>query len=308
MSERIRAMILPKWRLTMKAKLIAVLPVLGMVAFAVPSSASAAKAGVTPCQRAAFFGAHGVNEGAAGTGPWKSHWGTAVQTVFRQFQDSLAAAHKPLPEGASVSYPRVNIASDTKSWVQSVEQDAGAVSAAAVAKYGSFQLELQLKKEHKACPDQAFVIAGYSQGAWVVDKALHVLQIDSKIPSLGAEALAILHQIKYVFLMGDPAYPAYLGVNCGPGGIVTSHCLGYSWDDYWNNGLSRGSFESMCFKADPICTSSVGINDETIKVHATWYFQKPVICDTGGGDLDNLTYPVARCGGSTMAGIVANIA
>ena len=99
--------------------------------------------------------------------------------------------------------------------------------------------------------------------------------------------------------MGDPAYPAYTGG--GVGGIATRYGYGYSWNDYYANGLTRGAFMSKCFIADPVCSSTTGISDTSIQVHAYGYFTTPVICDTGGGDLDNLTYPVARCGGSTMA-------
>ena len=276
----------------MEAKFISALAVLGMAMFSVPASASAAKADIGPCQRAAFFGAHGVNEGAAGTTTGTDHWGTAVELVFKQLQWSLDAAHEPLPEAESVSYPRVTI--DPKSW----QQDFQAATAWVVANYGSGQLVKQLKAEHEACPDQAFVISGYSQGAWVVDKALHTLHSTSR-----AEDLAILHQIKYVFVMGDPAFPAEPSEPNGGEGIATRYDHGYSWDDYYANGLPRGVFVSMSFKADPICDNTGGsdINDTSLEVHASGYFTTPVICDTGGGDLDNLTYPVARCGGSTMA-------
>ena len=102
-----------------------------------------------------------------------------------------------------MSYPSVTIDPKAASWVEKTQ----AVAAWLRANYGSGQLVNQLQAEHEACPDQSFVISGYSQGAWVVDKALHILYSTPKIPFLGAEDLAILHQIKYVFLYGRPSLP-----------------------------------------------------------------------------------------------------
>ena len=291
----------------MKAKFISVLAVLAtaalsLAAFAVPAIASAAKAGVTPCQRAIFFGAHGLGEGAAGTAPGTAHWGSRVELVFRQFQWSLMAAHKPLPEDVSVNYPQVNIDPKATAWRQFFQAN----TARNVANSGSGQLVKQLQAEHKACPSQAFVISGYSQGAWVVDKALHNLYSTSKNQSLGAEARAILHQIKFVFLMGDPAFPPDAAPNGGYG-IATGLDFGYSKADYNNNGLSQGAFMSECLTGDPICNTIHGISDisdTSLNVHKFGYEHKNVICDTGGGNLDNLSYPLARCGGSTMAATV----
>ena len=66
---------------------------------------------------------------------------------------------------------------------------------------GNISLLNDLTTTYAACRNTLFLLAGYSQGAWIIDYVLHYLKDEG---SLGTDILA---NIKGVFLMGDPAWP-----------------------------------------------------------------------------------------------------
>jgi hypothetical protein len=155
---------------------------------------------------------------------------------------------------------------------------------------GASTLAGQMWNTYLSCPDSSFVLAGYSQGAWAIDKALRTLSDD------GPVGKAVLADTKGVFLMGDPAW-----ANSNPiqRGVASSHLEGYKTEAaYLANGLPQSKFFSVCAGPDPICDwkSILGLS-KNIGVHIHAYTGgKPSAATDGGIWLaSKLSPPPSAC-------------
>jgi hypothetical protein len=257
---------------TMSAKLTSILGVLavgvmtlGMVAR--PVGASTTEPAKSTCPLNMFFGAHGVNEGEPGTasrgrrGPApggvgttgdEKHWGPEINEVWTRFHNEQLNS-----TAQSVDYRNVTIDPSASFWARLWVSDSKILP---VTNYGVKSLERQLKAAASTCPNSLFVLAGFSQGAWVIDQALRDLHSNDPV---------IFIQIAGAFLMGDPAWPKTTQTPKEYG--VATHIYpveGYgSVSDYFNNGLAKDNFESWCIADDPICHYDGSDEDYKSRVH-----------------------------------------
>jgi Cutinase len=256
----------------MRVRLACALAVLSISAvtletFTIPASASesAPTTPPQPCQKNMFFGAHGLDQGSNGTATGPDHWGSAIDQVWNQFKAEQTSSY-----AESVSFNKITFKYPEKKQFTLYRQLAQVAIETNNAGRG---LQAQLVAAHAACPDGAIVLTGYSQGAWVIDRALRNLAAASKIPVLGAENLATLKQVAGVFLMGDPAWPE--GVNTSGGsGIINSapfhvaSVLQYKTKaDYTANGIPSSDFWSVCVSGDPICDYDGKQSDIAPRLH-----------------------------------------
>ena len=247
------------------------------LALAAPSPAMAAsRTTQTTCSLVYFFGAHGVNEPQ----PGDPKWGTQVNAVWTElvknldpnaatgivanYPESVVDLPKPwgpgLPKGPS---PWTTLIDQILSLAPAVNTDAATLAG-------------QMWKTYLACSGSSIVLAGYSQGAWTIDKALRILSAD------GPVGTAVLGNVKGVFLMGDPAWsystPKQLG-------IASNANLGYSTEAaYLANGIPESHFRSACIGPDPICNFSVSSFEKNLGVHVNGYTSGNPSAATAGGD------------------------
>jgi hypothetical protein len=217
---------------------------------AVPASASTVRHADAACPGSMFFGAHGVNEGSGGTAARKNYWGPEMDQVWQGFhREQLNST------AASVNYPRVTLGPTAPRIV--LLWGAGS-QIVPITIQGVRSLESQLKAEAAACPGTLLVLAGFSQGAWVIDGTLHKLHRDDP---------ALLRNIAGVYLMGDPAWPK-TAQTPSEFGIAVHFLQGYpTANDYFNNGIPRNSFLSLCIGDDPICHYDGSYGDYKVRLH-----------------------------------------
>ena len=247
------------------------------LALAAPSPARAAsQASQATCSLVYFFGAHGVNEPR----PGDPKWGTQVNAVWTELVKNLdpnaatgivanypeSVVDLPKPEGPGL--PK-----GPSPWTTLIDQ---ILSLAPAVNTDAATLAGQMWNTYLACPDSSIVVAGYSQGAWAVDKALRILSAD------GPVGTAVLGNVKGVFLMGDPAWsystPKQLG-------IASTFNLGYGTEAaYLANGIPESHFRSACIGPDPICNFSLSSFEKNIGVHVYDYTSGNPSAATAGGD------------------------
>ena len=260
--------------------------------FLIPSSMAAVAQ--ASCSPVLFLGAHGVGEGASGTTPNSAHWGGTVQQVWNTFyQNGVDAVAE------AVSYPKVpaptNLTGKTalEKWV------IGSLAPSSIT--GNQSLINDLTNTYSACPTTLFVLAGYSQGAWIIDYVLHYL---NTVKGHGTEPKKILANVKGVFLMGDPAWPKttqtpklegvvnYYASSVAP---VAPNSVYPTEKAYVANGLPIADFWSICAGGDPICLYDGSQSDleKNIGIHEHAYSSgSPSVADDGGNWL------ATRIGGS----------
>jgi hypothetical protein len=228
------------------------------------------------CPRVEFLGLHGLNEGASGGLPNADHWGPTIQDVWANFRTSgVVEAH-------AVDYPRLTVSDNDL---------LGSFQILPAADHAAKVLKNQILSIRYYCASTRIVIAGFSQGAWSVDRAIRELGTS---PNL-FERLA-LRSVAGIFLMGDPAWPFDAPVK-DRAGLATLHHLGYmTKKDYLNNEVSQNRFQSICLalsdgRFDPICMSH---KHETRQM---WKREKPV-------HYLYPTYAVTKRGADFLAGLV----
>jgi len=199
------------------------------------------------CPEVRFIGAHGINEGAAGGGdgtvPAKMayYWGETVQAVWNEFAEEVNATTTRARPVAG-DYERTTV--DTPLQIRALQPAADAAGAA---------LETQVIQQFVQCGTRTqIVLAGFSLGAWAVDKALRNLQ---GTPA-GQAALTV---VAAAGVMGDPAFPPHFcDISPCRMGLATKVGHGYRTDAaYLDNGLPN-RFMSLCLSysetnRDPVC-------------------------------------------------------
>jgi hypothetical protein len=117
------------------------------------------------------------------------------------------------------------------------------------ANAGISMLTQRLTQRAAACPNQRFVLLGYSQGAWVIGDALAGGGGGWPAPvsaQLGTKVAAIV-------LYGDPRYRAWEWFNAGTAGAAVSPISGLIPRDPGALNTYAGRIRSYCELDDPFC-------------------------------------------------------
>lgn len=190
---------------------------------------------VSACPSIGFFGAHGVNEG--GPGELKDQMGDTVFNTWTRF----ASQAKVTTIATAVNYPKVSL--------NEFVQDVTTWQIAQRAVYeGATQLDNEITASYVSCPQERYVLVGFSEGAWVIDNFLRTA------------GTAVTNRIAGVVLYGDPQYPA--GQQGPAAGIARiaynlpdpyvpttvsnrfmSLCVSYNITD---NGRKRTAYDPLC--------------------------------------------------------------
>jgi hypothetical protein len=239
------------------------------------------------CPPVLFLGAHGVGQGGAqGSSPDKAHWGSTIQVLWQTLDNNGVGA-----VGEAVSYPKVPEPLNLKDTPEMGKWLSVSLVPSSLA--GNSSLMSDLTSTYQACPGTLFLLAGYSQGAWIIDYVLHYLDSEK---GHGGEPLGkkILGNIKGVYLMGDPAFPQTSSKSAIEGlvnwyGSIVEPLLPESVyptvKEYLANGVPVADFESVCAGGDPVCRYDGSLSDLTahIKVHEQAYTSgNPSVAVDGG--------------------------
>ncbi|WP_326827151.1 cutinase family protein [Streptomyces sp. NBC_01751] len=175
------------------------------------------------CKDIFFFGAHGVGE--EGFGP-------EVEDVWTKYKQGMSSSGLTL-DAAPIDYPKQALPQVLKPRT---------VSNLEAVTNGAITLNAQLSERRAKCGNERYVLVGYSQGAWVIDKFLALAG-----PS-------VLDWIAGVALLGDPQYPKT--------GIVRKLAPSYAISPYLPPSIKERA-NSWCVSydfpdagrsvADPVC-------------------------------------------------------
>jgi hypothetical protein len=255
-----------RWRpIRIAVALAAILAPLSLTLMVPPPAMAASTA---TCTQVYFYGVHGLNEGSSGKTPGTPHWGMQVNAVWNAFVSNLDPG---AATALSANYPE-SVVDLPKPWGPGLPKGPSPwttlfnqiLSLPSATNSGAAVLATQMWDRYFTCPDASLVVAGYSQGAWVIDKALRMLSAD------GPAGKAVLGNVKGVFLLGDPAW-----ANSTPHqqGIASKFGKGYgSAAAYLANGIPKSRFFSICAAADPICNwSGISGLEHNLSVHVNAY-------------------------------------
>ncbi|MFI5959721.1 cutinase family protein [Cryptosporangium sp. NPDC051539] len=192
---------------------------------------------------ATFIGAHGLNEGS------ETSMGETVQSVWTEFNRAQDKELDIAPYPQTQVIRPSNVA-EVPRFTQQLLTIEPAVNTAATA------IADKIVYHALRCGSRArIVVAGYSLGAWAVDRALRLLK---NTPD-GKLALA---SVRGVLLLGDPAFPRHLcstssSSSCRKG-VATLLGMGYrTTAEYLDNGVSTLRVRSVCLSyatsRDPVC-------------------------------------------------------
>jgi hypothetical protein len=209
----------------------------------VPASAQGAPPDCPPVE---FLGLHGLNQGAEGGAADANYWGPEVDNVWKNFKTNFSA-DAVLPK--SVSYPKLTVLLEKPPTLGNILLLDGAANVAASA------LVIDIQNVWSRCGNTTnIVLAGYSQGALAIDRAVRTLGTSSST----FDRLALLN-VGGVFLMGDPGWPYGSPPYPDRAGVATVVGKGYnSKIDYLVNYLLANEFRSICLGfsgglTDPLC-------------------------------------------------------
>ncbi|WP_329543960.1 PE-PPE domain-containing protein [Streptomyces sp. NBC_01356] len=166
-----------------------------------------------------FIGAHGLNE------DWKS---TTIEKTWKSFY-SAPRRNAPNPKMTSLLYPKMTVSQFFRNEVVGSQ----AVSATTV---GVGFLNKEIKSAQANCSSTRFVLAGYSEGAWIIDRYLRQNH-DYNLRSVVAGVL----------LYGDPQADN----GSKEQGLARRYGYGVS-GPYVPSELSD-RFKTFCYDHDPIC-------------------------------------------------------
>jgi hypothetical protein len=211
-------------RAVVAATTAASLAVTGAVVFITEQNASAAT-----CTAVLFVGVRGSGE-ATGLGP-------SVQNTYDVFKSKTtkSVTVHALPYTAA-PVPIINKGASISAFVNSVNS-------------GKTMLVDYLTAQSKQCPSQDIVLAGFSQGALVVNQAMRTLPV------------SILERVDGLALIADPAFDPKFAGNVGTyskndEGIVSTFTSVYKTQNYLPATVS-GKAKAYCLAYDPVCNYSV---------------------------------------------------
>lgn len=231
----------------MKHRLIAIgVTVLLALAGLVWGGGPSAHASPSTCTKVKFIGVRGsgekVTEAPLGMGP-------TVYDTFTAFRDSVPKG--VAVEGVGLDYPASQVAPIKDPLKPSLFVDALFAQQAPSVLEGTANLTSLLLPYIQKDTATCLVLAGYSQGAWVIDKYFY----DN--PAITAR---LLDRITAVVLFGDPEFDPKSNVVTGgavgyPGvgrsGFIPASMRWPTTGMYYAGQANR--VKSICHNADPVC-------------------------------------------------------
>jgi hypothetical protein len=200
------------------------LVVSGALVFITQQTASA-----STCTAVLFVGVRGSGEPAG--------LGGTVQNVYDTFKSKTTQSVTlyALPYTAA-PVPVINRGASISAFVNSVNS-------------GKTMLVNYLTAESTRCPSQKIVVAGFSQGALVVNQAMRTLPV------------SVLNRITALALVADAAFDPKFSGNVGTyskndEGIVSTFTSVYKTQNYLPSAVA-GNAKAYCLAYDPVCNYSV---------------------------------------------------
>lgn len=150
------------------------------------------------CPDIKFFGAHGANEDGPGVvGDRYSGVGETVWNIWQEFSKRPDIPGSRVIE--AVDFPKSPVEIPVQDVVTFASQIQGLEPGADVA---AAALAEQVFDTYVACGDETdYVLVGYSQGAWAIDKALRQGLAPAPLRS------SVEAQVSAILLLGDPVFP-----------------------------------------------------------------------------------------------------
>ncbi|MFE0358858.1 cutinase family protein [Streptomyces nigra] len=188
------------------------------------------------CRDLYFFGGHGLGEGGAGD------WGNTVQDVYNNYVKGISGADPDVSvDGEAIAYPRTEFPKFGPA--EYVKERFKGERPEVVA--GAAALKRQLASRISDCRGtEHYVLAGFSQGAWVIHQYLK------------SAPKEVLDKISGVAVLGDPQFKKT--------GIIPKLLPNYVINPYFPPGVRH---QSLCLSYDlpragravndPICRFSL---------------------------------------------------
>lgn len=206
---------------------------LGVAAQAtVPNPAAAA----TGCDRPLVVGVRGSGENGQG-------YGETVRRAVDGFDANYSGDFRQI----SLDYPSEPVSTLIKPWRQGAYQDSMYT--------GIGNLRRLLEQMHSECPEQPWVLFGYSQGALVVHRAL--IEMDAANPFILSPHLAGVGLIADPLRKGRDEKIASSDSTASTkldGIALAAHQYRHTLLPIWAQNVT----ESLCYENDPICAYSHG--------------------------------------------------
>ncbi|MFI1507590.1 cutinase family protein [Streptomyces sp. NPDC020597] len=181
------------------------------------------------CRDFYFFGGHGLGEGGAGD------WGSTVQDIYNNYVKSINDADPDVSvDGEAIAYPRTEFPGfgPVEYAKEALKKERPEVAAGADA------LKKQLTSRISACQGvEHYVLAGFSQGAWVIHQYL------KNVPK------EMLDKISGVAVLGDPQFTG--------SGIISKLLPNYAIHPYFPPGVRH---QSLCLSYD-LLRAGRAVND-----------------------------------------------
>jgi hypothetical protein len=201
------------------------------------------------CKPAFFIGLRGSGEGAT--------YGSLGNTINAFYENFKIAYGEDNVDVYGVPYPAIAVPNFAESHNLDELSDMLHTFGSSVAE-GITKLSNVLIGQHAVCPDQRFLIVGYSQGAWVTGDALAALDD------------TILSHVAAVVLLGDPKlrwrdpdvegiatkFPWVSGGLPSGGGPRQRYMPGVTDWNITPTQLGNFQFRSYCEGQDPICNAT----------------------------------------------------
>lgn len=240
---------------------------------AAPAAAGAGAAAAASCAPVLFEGARGSGEPGPGTKNWRRTaadpygLGAEVNSVYRTLRPDLAG--RAALSVASVNYAvfgSAALAGKVPHYFQNIAA-------------GVTWTTRDLARRAAACPHQQIVLAGFSQGAMIMHRALRTLQAT-------ASGRAVLARVTQVILIGDgdqvPADRVAARYGTAPAGV---RGVGLAYRKY--SGSSTAKLPAgtgarvlvVCTLNDPVCDWT-GKNAGAIKNHLHYAGGAPLTAAT----------------------------
>lgn len=173
--------------------------------------------------------------------------GDPVTGVFREFHEQWSRHQSRPVQARAIAYPAIAVGDGGAQYINRYQRS---------VRVGADQLNIELNLIREACSEAEVVIAGYSQGADVINKSMGDAHRSSNKSLFG--------QVKKIVVLGDPSHLPNrienignwwkLGSTNGSGASVAAFVA--DLDSYKFKDDNRGKVASLCLISDLVCDTS----------------------------------------------------